>query len=342
MPDLEALYREHRAGLVRLVERELNDHHDAEDVVQTAFLDAQRALERGTIPREPRAWLAAIALNAARGLRRRHVSVEALEEYAVQEASRLPEIRAALSGLPKNQQAAVVYRDLLGLSYAEMATQMGATVPAVTMLLHRARSRLREVLSVALPSVTRWKWLRGSPVHATAAKATGAVVLAGGLATAGVVAAQRVGRVAEPVGAGITTTAQQPRPNSSNGATKSSLVFGAPRRERRSRPRHPLRTGISPSAATQTAAPRAASAGLAVRPQAQTGGVVSIPAVSLATLSISPSRLPTPPLPGTIATIKTPVTTTAVSVPPAAGNGIPPGVSMTAPTQVATVIVSIP
>ena len=106
-----------------LVERELHDHHDAEDVVQTAFLDAQRALERGTIPRHPRAWLAAIALNAARELRRRHVSVEALENYAVQEASRLPEIRAALRGLPKNQQAAVVYRDVLGLSYAEMAVQ---------------------------------------------------------------------------------------------------------------------------------------------------------------------------------------------------------------------------
>src|SRR5579862_1111763 len=102
-PDIEGLYREHRAGLVRLVERELRDRHDAEDVVQTAFLDAQRALQRGTIPDNPRAWLAAIALNAARRVRRRHVSVEALEEYAAHEASRLPEIKAALAGLSKNE-----------------------------------------------------------------------------------------------------------------------------------------------------------------------------------------------------------------------------------------------
>jgi DNA-directed RNA polymerase specialized sigma24 family protein len=46
--EIELLYREHRGRLVRLVERELHDHDDAEDVVQTAFLDAQRALERGT------------------------------------------------------------------------------------------------------------------------------------------------------------------------------------------------------------------------------------------------------------------------------------------------------
>src|SRR4029077_8337257 len=89
--------------LVRLVERELRDHEDAEDVVQTAFLDAQRALERGTIPRNPRAWLAAIALNAAHRLRRRRLNAEPLEEYAVEEASRMSEIRSALASLPREQ-----------------------------------------------------------------------------------------------------------------------------------------------------------------------------------------------------------------------------------------------
>jgi RNA polymerase sigma-70 factor (ECF subfamily) len=128
--EIERLYREHRAGLVRLVERELRDHQDAEDVVQTAFLDAQRALERGTIPRDPRAWLAAIALNAAHRLRRRRLKLEPLEEYAVQQASAMPEIRAALASLPREQRAAVLYRDLLGLSYTETAEQLGDDAPA--------------------------------------------------------------------------------------------------------------------------------------------------------------------------------------------------------------------
>ena len=51
----------------------------------------------------------------------------------------MPEIRAALASLPKEQRAAVVYRDVLGLSYGETAEQMGKSVNAVTMLLHRGR-----------------------------------------------------------------------------------------------------------------------------------------------------------------------------------------------------------
>src|SRR5262245_30650347 len=195
--EIEALYREHRAGLVRLVERELHDHHDAEDVVQTAFLDAQRALERGTIPHNPRAWLAAIALNAGRRLRRRRLNAEPLEEYAVQEASRVLEIRAALTHLPSEQRAAVLYRDVLGLSYGETAEQMGTSVNAVTMLLHRGRRRLRQSLGVTTGGVGVWRWVRhaGMPQVAVV-KGAAAVLVAAGLATGGVVAA----RVVAPIG----------------------------------------------------------------------------------------------------------------------------------------------
>src|SRR5215475_10487898 len=180
--EIERLYREHRAGLVQLVERELRDHHEAEDVVQTAFLDAQRALERGTVPRNPRAWLAAIALNAARRLRRRRVNAEPLEDFAVQEASGMSEIRAALASLPSEQRAAVLYRDLLGLSYGETADEMGKTVTAVTMLLHRGRQRLRQTLGLTAAGVGLSRWLRRAAVpQAAAAKGAAAVVVAAGL-----------------------------------------------------------------------------------------------------------------------------------------------------------------
>src|SRR3989440_608408 len=166
--EIERLYREHRGRLVRLVERELHDHDDAEDVVQTAFVDAQRALEHGTIPRDPRAWLAAIALNAARRLRRRRLNAAPLEDYAVQEASGMSEIREALANLPREQRAAVLYRDVLGFSYGETAEQMGTSVNAVTMLLHRGRRRLRQTLGVAVGGVGSWRGVRqgGTPPRA--------------------------------------------------------------------------------------------------------------------------------------------------------------------------------
>src|SRR5262245_40081130 len=202
--EIEQLYREHRAGLVQLVERELRDHHDAEDVVQTAFLDAQRALERGTIPRDPHAWLAAIALNAGRRLRRRRLNAQPLEEYAVQEASGMPEIRAALASLPREQRAAVLYRDVVGLSYDETAQQMGTSVNAVTMLLHRGRRRLRQTLGVTTGGVGLWRWVKhaGMPQMAVV-KGAAAVVVAAGLATTGIVAARAVA----PIGADRTAAA---------------------------------------------------------------------------------------------------------------------------------------
>jgi RNA polymerase sigma-70 factor (ECF subfamily) len=327
--DLEALYRTHRAGLVRLVERELHDRHDAEDVVQTAFLDAQRALQRGTIPHNPRAWLAAIALNAARRLRRRHVSVNALEDYAVQEASRLPEIKAALAGLPKGEQAAVLYRDVLGLSYAEMAAQMGTTVPAVTMLLHRARSQLRNVLGIAVVGAAPWRWLRSGAGQAVAAKTAAVAVVAGGLATAGVVTAQHAARATEPAAAGMTTAAMAP----GRGPAHVAKTIDSVRRPGR-RAKHAA--GVSPTPAAARATSQTASAqpalSTASAPAASVASV-SARAASVPSLSVPGLSVPALPVPSTAA-ITTPVATLTVA--------LPPGTTVTVPTPIVTATVSIP
>src|SRR5215203_2109972 len=62
----EELYRGHRADVYRDALRELGSVHDAEDVTQAAFVDAYRAVLRGTRPDSPRAWLLAIAENVRR------------------------------------------------------------------------------------------------------------------------------------------------------------------------------------------------------------------------------------------------------------------------------------
>lgn len=334
MPDIERLYREHRAGLVRLVERELRDRQDAEDVVQTAFLDAQHALARGTIPQNPPAWLAAIALNAARRLRRRRgpVNVGPLEEYAVEEALRLPDIKAALAGLSKNEQAAVLYRDLIGLSYAETAAEMGTTVPAVTMLLHRARSRLRGRLGIALVGVGRWRWLRGDGSEASAvSRAAGVVVLAGGLATAGVATVSPAVRASRPADARVTSVAARPVALASvrvgpvaRGAERAATSARHGRAEGKEGappasqplPSTPGRVSASPSAGPVPAeAPPAASPvpslPLPAFPVPPLAAGASTPAVT----TPAPAVPVVAALPSSTATVSTPVATLTVSVP---------------------------
>jgi RNA polymerase sigma-70 factor, ECF subfamily len=316
--EIELLYREHRRRLVRLVERELHDHEDAEDVVQTAFLDAQRALERGTIPRNPRAWLAAIALNAAHRLRGRHLNAEPLEDYAVEEASRTSEIRAALANLPREQRAAVLYRDVLGLSYGETADQMGTSVNAVTMLLHRGRRRLRQTLGVAVGGAGLWRWLRqGGTPQVAAVKGAAAVVAAAGLATGGIVAAEHTARAVAPARAGATAA--------------PPAHGGRP-------PAHPsVRRPFGTVAGSGVLAAPAATRG--PTEEASPGSVRSATALAVTTPP-SPSTLPVPTVsvpsltvPATV-TASTPIATVTVTTPT-----VP---TATVTTPIVTVTVPIP
>jgi RNA polymerase sigma-70 factor (ECF subfamily) len=306
--EIERLYREHRAGLVRLVERELHNHHDAEDVVQTAFLDAQRALDRGTIPRNPSAWLATVALNAGRRLRRRRLNAEPLEEYAVQETLGVPEIRAALANLPREQRVAVMYRDLVGLSYGETAQQMGTSVNAVTMLLHRGRKRLRQTFGITAGGVGLWRWLKraGMPQVAVA-KGAAAVVIAAGVATTGIVAARAVA----PIG----TNAVAATTRSGRALERGSAPTHVETANRSKVPASKQRSSGSPSTTSRAASTAQPAASLLPR----------VPSISLPVLPT------TSPLTVTISTPVTAVTVTTPTVPTA-----------TVTTPIATVTVGIP
>jgi RNA polymerase sigma-70 factor (ECF subfamily) len=314
--DIERLYREHHARLVRLVERELHDHHDAEDVVQTAFLDAQRALERGTIPHNPRAWLAAIALNAARRLRRRRLDAEPLEDFAVQEASGMSEIRAALTNLPTEQRAAVLYRDVLGLSYGETAEQMGRSVNAVTMLLHRGRKRLRQTLGVTVGGVGSWRWLKqdGMP-QAAVVKGAAAVVSAAGLATAGIVAAGQAARVVAPIKADTTVapaTRSGSLPAGAGRTPGGALALGSVR--------HHFKTSEGSRASTAPASTQGPNGDATTPVRSSTGNAV-VPSLATSMLrvpTVLPSTLSMPTLPAKFAataTVITPITAATVTTP---------------------------
>jgi RNA polymerase sigma-70 factor (ECF subfamily) len=152
----ERLYRRHRADVYRALLRELGNREDAEDVTQTTFLDAYRALTRGGRPERPRAWLLTIAENARRrryrALRRgpQESSLER-EPTAADAEVTVRELRDALERLPPNQRATLVLREVAGLSYAEIASRLELTVAAVQMLLFRARRALRAELESDLP-----------------------------------------------------------------------------------------------------------------------------------------------------------------------------------------------
>lgn len=198
---VEELYTSHVA-LVRSVCRSLlRDRIEAEDAVQQTFLSAQRALLNGSLPRDAAAWLATIArhesLSRVRARMRdplpvdTEVEVGGPDAYAVavarQEAG---ELHNALAELPAQQRDAILMRELRGLSYEEVASELSVTPTAVRSLLFRARQslqvRLRDALASCSPGVVFRDLARtsGGLAAPAAAKAlavgVGAAVIAGG------------------------------------------------------------------------------------------------------------------------------------------------------------------
>lgn len=191
----DELYRTHRGAVYRFLLRDLRNREDAEDATQTAFLQAFSAYERGSRPERPRAWLLTIADNLRK---RRFRSDRRAHELPLDEAAfeppapdeRVEGLRDALAALPFNQRAALVLREVAGLSYAEIARNLGVSLNAVQMLVFRARRNVREQLETAarragafaptwltnlLPGVERLPALRAGGAAAVAAVAALAV-----------------------------------------------------------------------------------------------------------------------------------------------------------------------
>jgi RNA polymerase sigma-70 factor (ECF subfamily) len=153
-------------GLCRLL---LRDPVEAEDAAQQTFLSAHRSIAGSGYPRDPPAWLAAIARNECRArIRLRMREPLALPELpadlpdplarAIRNAD-LEALWTALAELPRRQRRAFLLRELGGLSYGELGAALGVSRPAVESLLFRARQRLRGVLAgtpaVLVPAAMR-------------------------------------------------------------------------------------------------------------------------------------------------------------------------------------------
>ena len=154
----ERMYRRHVADVYHYALAICCNETDAEDVTQTTFMNAYRAVQAGHQPRAPKNWLIAIAHNVCRQrfrqAARRPDEVELDDGVGAfvpeEQGPSAADIRRALGELAFNQRAALVMRELEGRSYAEIAEIIGVSVSAVETLIFRARRALREQLDGSL------------------------------------------------------------------------------------------------------------------------------------------------------------------------------------------------
>jgi RNA polymerase sigma factor (sigma-70 family) len=160
-PAFEALYRGCHADVHGYAVSLLGDRSSAEDVTALAFERLYRARSRLDGARgTPRAWLFAIARNAALDeLRRRRRQPRAIPDadpageedsrVAIEQAERRATVAAALAKLPLRERELVLLKFHGQLSNREIARVLGISESNAGTRVHRALTRLRETCSEA-------------------------------------------------------------------------------------------------------------------------------------------------------------------------------------------------
>ena len=153
----DRLVERYQRGIYRLCYRYVNDHEDANDLAQEAFLKAWRAIGRFRGDSSFSTWLYRIAVNAClnhRALRRpptqelpeslpdpgRGAEARALRD---DEAER---VRRAVSRLPDKQRATLILKIYHELTHEEVARVLGSTVGTAKSNLFQALVKLRRLL----------------------------------------------------------------------------------------------------------------------------------------------------------------------------------------------------
>lgn len=168
----EQVVRSYGGRLLAVARRIVNSEEDARDVVQDAFMNAFRSLDRFEGNAKLSTWLHRIAVNAAlmklrTRKRKPEQSIETLlpsfledghfeerfkswdepVDKLMERAETRQLVREQIDALPESYRTVLVLRDIEGLDTEETANVLGLSVNATKIRLHRARQALRSMLA---------------------------------------------------------------------------------------------------------------------------------------------------------------------------------------------------
>jgi RNA polymerase sigma-70 factor (ECF subfamily) len=149
------------------------NEEDARDVVQDAYIRAFRGIGRFRGDAQFSTWMYRITANTAYSAvkRRRRHRTEPLDamleepielhpdlqpEEAAESSALLDRLAVALDELAPKLRVLVVLKDVYGLSHEEIAEELGISVAAAKVRLHRGRRKLRDLLYEDDDERTRW------------------------------------------------------------------------------------------------------------------------------------------------------------------------------------------
>ena len=151
----EKVVRQRESQVLRTAYRILGNWADAEDVGQEVFVRLHRRGVEFPSDGACGAWIYRVTVNLCLDRRRAAHPTEELGELPCGKASaeaaairgeQSRKLMAALAALPKRERAAVVLREIEGLSTAEVAAILGSAEGTVRSQVAHALTRLRRML----------------------------------------------------------------------------------------------------------------------------------------------------------------------------------------------------
>ena len=164
----DLLINKYQHRIVSLVNRYVNDHAEALDVAQEAFIKAYRAIGNFRGDSAFYTWLYRIAINTAKNWlvaqKRRPpaTDIDAVDAEQYDMDSRLKEkgtpenellreeiretVYSTIAALPDDLRTAIMLREMEGMSYEEIATTMECPIGTVRSRIFRAREAIDEKL----------------------------------------------------------------------------------------------------------------------------------------------------------------------------------------------------
>ena len=153
-PSFELLMRQHERLVLATALRLTGSMEDARDVGQEVFLKLYRNLDKVRASQAISSWLYRVTVNTCYDLRRGRrpeMPVEDVASFAADddphrelaEGERRRALELSLRMLPEKERAALVLRDLEGLSTEEVARALGSSEATVRSQISKARVKVK-------------------------------------------------------------------------------------------------------------------------------------------------------------------------------------------------------
>jgi RNA polymerase sigma-70 factor (ECF subfamily) len=149
----DTLMRQYERLVLGTALRMLGNLEDSQDASQEVFLKLYRNLGKLESEDHVRAWLYRVTVNVCHDANRKRKPTAPVEEADAVAAAEPPDaddrrraLELSLRRLSEKERAAVVLRDLEGLSTEEVARALGSTEATVRSQISQARGKMREFL----------------------------------------------------------------------------------------------------------------------------------------------------------------------------------------------------